>query len=278
MPITFIGGLMVVTATVDGQTGLFIIDTGNPVLILNTARVRPGPVVDSAIVTDALSRNVSVLVHEVAQFSWGDVTLRAVGAFGMDMAGIELQLRSYLKGQELFGMIGLAQLGQFLPVIDYANGVLDLYPRAAGAPDARVKLPKPSTTVPLTVTKTGLFIPGHAGDRSFISRLDSGDDGFGIDSTLAVALGAHVTSTGRTEGTLGIGGVVAQLPIVKLDQLMIGGVTMDNIEMRKNRMVSGPNDNGVHPEANLGAPFFRKYRLGFDMERQVMYLWESSPN
>lgn len=271
MPMELVAGLMFVTATVDGVTGLFIVDTGNPVLLLNVARITPGPVIDSAIVSDAVGSNTPVLVHAVKRFTWADVTVSDVGALGMNLSSVEAQLHGDLKGRPVLGIVGLAQLGHFVPVFDYANHTILLYPPSAGMPGAQVPLPTPTTTVPMVVSHTGVFVSGTAGGKSFVLRLDSGDDGLGIDTDFADELGSHVVSTGRTEPTMGVGGVIVTTPVVLLDRLMIGTVAYDSLPMRSHRIPDSSSPE--HPQGNLGSPFFTKYRVGLDLRRKVLYLW-----
>jgi len=276
MPVDLIAGLVFIHATVDGQTGLFIVDTGNPTLLLNTHHLSGGPTIDSAIVTDAVGRNVPVLVHAVRQFQWNGVSIVNLGALGMDLSSVESQLQKELRGQPILGMVGVSQLSHFISVFDYGKQAIELYPSHVFDRRTPARLQTPDVTVPLLTSESGLFVEGVAGDKSFLLRIDSGDDGLGIDEDFAATLGTHVISAGRMEPTMGVGGVIVTTPIVVLDRLMIGAMAYDSLVMRSHLLPANPKDPGRHPQGNLGAPFFRHHRIGLDLRRKRLYLWRDS--
>jgi hypothetical protein len=277
VPIEIVAGLAFARVTVDGKEGLFILDTGNPVLILNTAHVTPGPVIDSAIVSDAVGRNVPVLVHAARKVEWAGNIIEDVGALGMDLSAVAAQLSDSLKGRPIMGMFGLAQLAHFIPVFDYKARELVLYPLDASDAQARLKLPPPTSAVPLLLTQSGLFVSGTAGGKAFFLRLDSGDDGLGIDAAFASTLAPHITTTTRTKPTMGVGGQVVLIPMVLLDSLTIGTVTYDSLEMRSHPFPPNISNLGIgRAQGSLGSPFFARHRVGLDLRKKVLYLWDES--
>jgi len=170
----------------------------------------------------------------------------------------------------------MSQLAHFIPVFDYGKQAIDLYPPNALDQGATVRLRAPDVAVPLLASESGLFVEGVAGGKSFLLRIDSGDDGLAIDEDFAASLGTHVTSTGRTEPTMGVGGAILTTPIVILDRLMVGTMAYDSLSMRSHLLPASPKDPGRHPQGNLGAPFFRQHRIGLDLNRKRLYLWRDS--
>jgi hypothetical protein len=275
VPIELLSGLVFATVTVDGQQGLFIVDTGNPILILNTAHVTPGPVIDSAFVSDATGRNVPVLVHLVKRFQWAGGAIDSVGAVGMDLSGVEGQLKQIVGGRPILGMVGLAQFAHFLSVFDYQGKEIALYPLSATTGKSAVTIPTPTTTVPLTVTPSGAFITGVVDSTSFF-KLDSGDDRMGIDADLAASLGARVTHTGKTTPIMGVGGVVSHTEVVTVDRIMVGTLAYDSVTMRALPIPRNAMDAGGGRRGTIGAPFFSRNRVGLDLAHKVMYIWKNA--
>ena len=273
VPMELLANLMFVTATVDGKTGLFILDTGNPVLILNTNNVTPGRVIDSALVTDGVGHTVPAYVYSVSRFDWGGESLRDAGALGMDLRGVEQQLQGVLNGRPLFGLMGLAQLAHMIPVFDYSTKTIALYPVGAANGTSKTTLPPGGDQVPMAVTPGGAYVTGVVDSTSYF-KLDSGDDRMGIDGSLLPSLGTRVHRTGKGSAVIGVGGAAVKREEVTLDRITIGKTTYENVEMRVQQYAPNNMDAGGGSKGTLGASFFLKNRVGLDLTNKRMYIWK----
>ena len=107
-------GLVFVEAFLNGEAGIFIIDTGAPGLVLNQ-KPREEEALEGMGVTGALT----VEETQVGQFRLGLVQFRNLKAYKIDLSHLENRLHC-----DIAGLIGYEVLREMEIVLDYPNQVI----------------------------------------------------------------------------------------------------------------------------------------------------------
>ncbi len=113
-------GMILVKAKVDQRSGLFILDTGAPCLILNSRHFNVQASEDQII-----SANDQVLTEEkaVTDFLWGCIDKKYFKAIAIDLAHLEQALDT-----QILGLIGYEIIQKNEILIDYYERVIEQYP------------------------------------------------------------------------------------------------------------------------------------------------------
>ncbi|WP_380282819.1 hypothetical protein [Hymenobacter rubripertinctus] len=135
MPFRLVSGLVVVTASVDGRRGDFVLDTGCPTLRLNNAYFAP-PAGQQTLVGGG-STGIGGLVggasfYQIGEFDWQGIVGRHLEVATFDLTTLEAGLGQ----QPILGLIGYSLLSQYALTLDYQQKQLWLDkppPVAAGS-------------------------------------------------------------------------------------------------------------------------------------------------
>jgi hypothetical protein len=113
-------GLILVKATVDQRSGLFILDTGAPCLILNARRFDVEQSGDQV-----MSVNEKLVTKEktVTAFEWGCIEKKYFKAIAIDLSHLEQALDT-----PILGLIGYEVLTRHEILIDYDEKKIEQYP------------------------------------------------------------------------------------------------------------------------------------------------------
>ena len=104
IPFQLAGNMIVVEASLDGIYGNFIIDTGSPDVVLNSAYFKGFPdAFNNTEVTDIHGQVRTVLLYDIREFTIKDIRLPNARALVLDLKVLEA-----LRGLPLLGIIGRA--------------------------------------------------------------------------------------------------------------------------------------------------------------------------
>ncbi len=138
IPIEIIRGMIYLQAELNGKTGLFILDTGAPTLVINQDHAK-GPK------AKALSLNADIQVTEtrVASFQLGEIEHQNLEALALDLSHLER-----VSGQEILGLVGYNVFDRFALLLDFEQKLLFLTPFSQKITPS---LYQPHTSLPFTL-------------------------------------------------------------------------------------------------------------------------------
>jgi hypothetical protein len=113
-------GLILVEANVNQRSGLFILDTGAPCLILNTRHFEAQPSEDQVM---SANETISTQEKTVDDFWWGCIEKRFFKAVAIDLYHLEQALDT-----QVLGLIGYEMIRKHEILIDYNEKVIAHYP------------------------------------------------------------------------------------------------------------------------------------------------------
>jgi hypothetical protein len=123
IPFHVVGGLILIEADVEGHHGTFMLDTGAPMLFLNTAYVTPHDSTITAQASSAATGVVDVRLGVARTVQYGTAVRHRVRVAYMDLRALDRQV-----GQPVLGIFGVDQLSPFETVLDYRAGRIHLIP------------------------------------------------------------------------------------------------------------------------------------------------------
>lgn len=148
-PMIRAGNLFAVEARNDGRSGLFLVDSGAPSLVLNARYFESGDplVMGSASGVNGISSGADFAPIE--NFQLGDFSIDDFDALMMDLSHLEEALEV-----EFLGLIGYRELEHFEVILDYeSEAMLLLGVNEAGEPLASVQMDPPQAVLPFQMNE-----------------------------------------------------------------------------------------------------------------------------
>ena len=260
-------GLPFVKATIDGQIGYFLFDTGSSSLLLNEKYFKPTPVAG----TPGISATVNGICppggsHPVRSFEWGKLLAK-------NLIG-ELHDFSRMERPEitpLLGAISHKELRNSSVVFDWKNKTIQIIPtKSDGSRMLRAGESPAAVTVPFTYFLHMPLVKAEIGTKSYYLLFDSGaqlnilPDSDGLDS--------HFHRTGFLSG-FSSGGAPkkAHVPLGTLDRLTLGEAEYLSLPFAIYR-IPYLQGNGM-----LGTPLLQQGRVEINFRSQQISLWHPDP-
>lgn len=270
VPFRLAGNSILVDATVNGQPGHYLIDTGSPELMLNSSYfhgvAKPG---ERTTVVDFRGGGAPAKYLPVKTFSVGDVEMRRELALVTDLVPLES-----LKGTAIHGIIGHASLKHFELFFDFPNLTLTFH-------QIGKKGELPHHTYPEVPSM--FFDLGVSGHLPYVSTKVGGKKvRFGIDT------GAEVNLLNKSFYQK------THLTLMRPRSINIGGITGRVNERQQGILICStiglPSENGMRVTVSdigplndalpikldglLGVPFLKKGKCSINFKKKELCIWQ----
>jgi hypothetical protein len=258
------------TATVNGKTGYFMLDTGAPNIVIDPdfAKELGLTLSSGGIGHFAGGRTATVAVTQIQSFSIGGTTLHDQAATVLPTRGIP-----FFGIKRVDGILGTIFLSHYLATIDYPEKRLVLRPRSASSA-WESGVPASATSVPFWyVPDHYLFARGSInGERDVMMLVDSGLAGGGFMPAPSTVTTARIALQDDKAGTgMGGGGSVTVVPFVA-DRLCLGAACQDSV---RGLYTPGGSPFAIFPFAVAGGishMFLEHYAVTFDFDAMRIVL------
>lgn len=253
--------VIVVPVTVQGREYPFIIDTGASVTVYDTTfRPMLGKPVEMQVAGMGAGKT-RLAMYRAPEASLGELSLPADGLVAAaDLATVRDAVRQ-VSGQEVYGIIGMDFLKDYVLRIDFASKQLEVLksePSCGGDWGERFEIEYQREGVPAITATVSDGI-----EARFL--VDTGDAGTGdLESQLFDRLCANgaIAITGTVQCATGSG--YRQTPEGRLDRLALGPFRHDGLRLFKSHW------NG------LGLGYLSHYTVTFDFPQGAIYLKPSA--
>jgi hypothetical protein len=267
VPFELVRNLIIVNAAVDGKTGLFILDTGAPEVILNDRYFK-------GILTGKKFFGINGYVTEkqidFVRFKLGDFEQKTCVTI-LDFSALER-----MTGLDLFGVIGNDVFSRCELVLDYEFREVTVYclDRKGARQAVKWHHRTPTDTLKFHLKGNMPFVNVMIGGRRLKMGLDSGASVCVIDKfkkqKLARSLGGEnvdsLSSFGpvsrQAQSSILQDMVVGKLPCPPMKTLFI---SLDHF----NENLSGEYLDGI-----LGYEFLSAFRVAINFRKRKIYLWD----
>jgi predicted aspartyl protease len=269
IPFRLEGNLLLIKATLNGQTGNFLLDTGAPELILNRAYFEGMRIPwDEKEVIDFNGHASEARHFAISDFSIGGLSIKKQYALTVDLSSIEIA-----KGIHLLGIIGYAVLKDLELLFDFDRQELSLAP--AQKKRFSFDIPEmPAATFDLRFSGHLPYLIAHIGKKKLRFGLDTGAEVNILDNKSFRHAEDHFDAVKKLQ-VKGITHHQQAATSGTLQNLSINGqrvgplqVTVINIGFLNESLTIGLD--GI-----LGMPFLKRGRVGLDYGERKMMFWPS---
>jgi hypothetical protein len=263
--------LPAVRATVNGKSGLFLIDTGAGEIVLDPDFAKSAGIeaFGGTQGTFAGGKTASVQSGRVSRFRLG----------GLELADLPVSIVSTkafaaaTDGKPVAGVIGTALLYHFRATLDYPRGRLLLQRQGTSSSS------QPAVAeIPFWLAGDHyMLVAGEFdGGASQLFFVDTGLAGFAFTAPGSTLAGARISLPTPAQATDGGVGSSAATPF-DVKSLKLGALTQENLQG-----LYGPfppsleNGLGIHIGGIVSHAFFRPYAITFDFARMVIEIRQGS--
>lgn len=267
IPFQVEGKLIIIEATVDGQKGNFILDTGISELLLNN-RYYEGHQTSKryyGLNGQGGTMELGRPTVQIGEQSWGRVHAQIV-----PMVAIE---RS--KGIRIHGLMGTEVFKKHTLMIDYSKRELRLYPLDRnGENSSFAQEPLPDEVLAFKYKGGTPLINLHIGGKQLKLALDTGAEVNLFAHKYLDQLASFIKQR-RQQRFHGFGNKGQKATFASLSglQTTLGEVAEMNTAFANldhyNRHVIGPKTDGI-----IGYEFLQQFRVAFNFKKREVYLWE----
>ena len=258
---TFERNLIFFEASVNGESGNFILDTGAPTLVVNNRGRTDG---GGNYTGYGSGGTVTCTDYRVEDFRMTGRTVRNYWAIGLDLRGMEDR-----TGRVIDGMVGYDLLNDGELRIDYAARSFRLLPSS--------RKPLHDSREPLAVLKFSLVdhlpvIRLRINGKRYNFAIDTGAGVNLVDDDLITELPLSLTAD-----QMNIQGLDGQALTVDLYTLLLMQLPPSGTEPAPVDFVATElqhlQENGQQIAGILGSAFLSRYTVGIDYRRRRIYLW-----
>ena len=256
-------GFIILSATIDGHTGSFILDSGAPGLVLNSKRF------DSTGEDIAMVGSGGQLTGQLVrdrQFQWGAFDMESIDAFTIDLTYLETAL-----DREITGLIGADLFEGYDIYIDYEQRTLHIGDDmcAQKNSDDYVALPLERNDHVLTVN-----VSYHG--RSLRFGIDTGCRSNLISSRLVTAMAPEDIVSGEPIAVVGADQNEVVSRKILISNLEAANSTLEPTEFVSQDLKEMVDATGVQLDGILGHEFFKGSRVWLCKDRKNLYVAKSS--
>ncbi len=268
VPFRLAGNLLLIKATINGQTGDFIFDTGAPELIVNQAHFAGVRVPWAQVsVVDFHGQASEAGYFPIHDFAIGGLEIKQQYALSIDLKAVE-----QVKNISLLGIIGYSVLKDLEIVFDFDYQELILTPiknkRTPTMSDAQQSL----AVFDLHLSGHIPFLVTQVGKKKFRMGIDSGAEVNILHQRankkakvdLNGARSIRVKSISRKQQTAKSG---------VLTNMSIDGYATGPLEMTVLNILPLNESLTIDLDGLLGIPFLKKGKMAINYKRRKLYAW-----
>lgn len=263
----FVNGLILVEAKLNGKKGWFILDSGAPDLVINTAHYNGKLHTSKKNATGATGR-IAIKETTVTSFEWNGFKLQDYNAIAFDQTHLERPFNL-----TIVGLIGAKLIQDYEMFIDYEKRKLTLFKKGYSKYHQQIK---PTHTIPFTLSRHLATINVKIKGQTYTFQLDTGAMGNTLSEKILDKLSEK--DDYQLLGTIplaGAGKKLVQAKRIALNKFKTNTLAFDkmgfivmNIARLQKRL---PNLSG----GVLGFPFLSsKKRVSINYKTQQIHFWE----
>lgn len=271
MPFQLAGNSIIVEASINGNTGKFLLDTGSPFLILNSRCFEGIPFrYEQNALLDIHGQSCPLSYFRVRHFKLGEVPLRQRTAYVADLSGLEAS-----KNIDLAGIIGYSALRQVEIVLDFENLLLWAIPLdKKGRPKARLQQFVAVDSFKLRMSEHISYIVVNFNGKRLRFGIDSGSEVNMISRQVLLrhrqnfTVTGHMLVSGITREVVPCG--VGTMDAVQFEQGLNSSLDVTIADLS---LINDCLDVDLH--GLLGAPFLMQGQVALNFRRKKLYLGQS---
>lgn len=265
IPFRLQNNLILVEAEINGDKAHFILDSGAPMLVLNSVYDPDRPVQIVGMSAGVGGAIEGVGIRKLESFRWAGATYNDFDCVTMDLSHLEGEL-----GESFAGLISKAELEPFETYIDYEKSIIRLYGlRKDGSLLEAHRPPEPSHQVKFELFGHIPVIKTTVGKRKLNLGLDTGAMANLIDA-------AHYSKykkllTDATADTLtGADGKKVEVPIGFIERNLVGKIQFDRMRYCFSDISHINKAYNIKLDGLLGHPFLSQRPVSINYRKKTL--------
>lgn len=257
IPFEVVNGMIMVEASVNGDTGTFVLDTGSPTIVVNSRNVNDLRLAEANPQTHMDKR----LAVKVNHFRWADIERQDLQAVAMDISHLESA-----SSKKILGVIGFDVLRQYELLFDFEHQHLMMLP----AKDNWVhRVNEPLHSLRFKMHGQLPVVKAEVAGVKLKLGMDTGGTNLLAEGLLDELEAAQIGQVGK-EKMVGFGHRTHYLPAAKL-----AGVELDGTPFDETRFVFDDLDylEEQRIDGLLGLPFLAQFRFSINYRENRIYFW-----
>jgi hypothetical protein len=254
-------GMIIVSASINDQSGHFILDTGAPGIVLN-ARQPIGTEQNNATGMDG---NIKVGTCDILEFEWGIIRQQNFQAYTLDISHLEKAC-----GRQLMGLIGFDVLQHHEILFDFPNKTVKVF--SAADPELR-QSKNNATAIPFHRCGHIPVIKARVGGRALLLGLDSGAGVNVLDAELLEKMDTRLLFGLATEEVTGLGNQTTSVRAATLRSSSVKKRELPPMRFVFADLTVLREKFGVSFDGLLGFPFFQNQAISVNYRENKMYIW-----
>jgi hypothetical protein len=272
LPFTRVGNLILIQAQADTTTGLFVLDTGTPNLVLNLTYFRRYPTsnpIESGGVTGAISTSAQTRVDSL--------TLGAMHYYHQDADLVNLGQIENRKGVKIFGLLGMKLFEHCELIIDYDRNLVFLHQmnrkEAMSYQSEWLTDSAAYRTIPIDLEQDKIIAHLLLKGKKLKFVVDSGAESSVLDSRLPNKVFENVTITRRVHLN-GAGAQEVDVLYGEVKGLQMGDLLIASLPVLITSLQSMCDAYGNCIDGMLGTDYLSQHKIGFNFVTRKMFLWK----
>ncbi len=263
IPVEIRNGMMFVKASLNNQTGFYMLDTGAPMLVLNREHTGANTVAASTV-TGAFS----VGSTSIRKFQWAGVEHKPMEAIIVDLSHFEGS-----TNLEIDGLIGYEVLKSFELFIDCEQRQLALL---QAEKSKLLQATSPLVIVPFKLQNHLPVVEVKIGGQTLHFGVDTGAGVNLIDQKYQHLLSEGVFSLGNQEELRGVDQKIRLVSSAFVYDTQVGDAHFAKMKYLFTDLSHLETSMGLKIDGLLGFPFFQKIKCSINYPGQHLYIWEIS--
>jgi len=253
------GGLILVEATLNGQVGNYILDTGASHLFINKKNI-------TQVRSHAVGLGAGTPIDEltIAFFQLGSTTFTNQTVYQMDMTHLER-----IKGCKIDGIIGMDMLQEFKLYVNYAKGIISLQ----SSIDNTLSTELISKVIPLTYQQHFPMVIVTVDQQTYNFAIDTGAEANLFFDNYEKTI-KKVVKNKKATRVWGIGNTAMVMKKIELTQLHCFDQIYYNQEFMFANLAALNQSYDVSLDGVLGFPFLKNQTFTLDFKKGEMRIWE----
>lgn len=251
-------GLMVVKAAVNQKVGNYIVDTGSPVLVLNTTPSR-----GATIQAMGISDKVEVKAIQVQQFNWTGIQRQDVDAFALDMSHLEMATTI-----DIAGIIGYDVLKDYQVFLDYSNRKIELL----SFDKEKTNMLPPAVVIPFKLHGHLPIVKIRIGNKKLRLAIDTGSEVNILHDEYEEAIISNLNSAKFEEEIQGVDQKIKLVDATIVEQTKIRNASIRDMKYIFTDL-SHLQANHLDIDGILGYPFLRSGKLLINYKKRKIYIF-----
>lgn len=251
-------GLILVEGAMNGEEGYYILDTGAPMMVVNSTLENAESIAAAGVTTDFTAQ-----LMEIESFQWANIEYKNLEAVAIDISHLERA-----AGKRVLGLIGYEILKQYEVFFDYANHLVRLFPARNNELHNNFT---PTSSVKFSIEDHLPILEMQIGKQSYRVGLDTGSEVNLLANSERSRLNPMQINGLRKEEIQGVDKVVHPVFATLITSTQ---VAEHDFRHMKYLFTDLSHLKDLKIDGLLGFPFFSQYKCSINYRKGRVYFWE----